>query len=123
MHVPPVLFILYSLAGRGLLFPSRKKKVCPSLAIAQPMRCCHLPANEKLLHFNPGVSSSGLEFYSKQLIQPLSPPTFLYKRTLLSFVVETYLWFAIVYMSQIEIPLLFLNKLFMLVKYLAVFIF
>lgn len=74
---------------------------------AQPMRDCHMSANEKPQHFELPVSANGLFVYNAPPPQLL---LLIYKRMFLSFVLWTYLWFtvgctsqtAILYCSQIN---------------------
>lgn len=97
LHVQQDVFYSTTLVGG---------RFSPSPEMAQSVRDCHNPANEKPLHFQCPDSSNGL-FVDKQLL-PLSP--FLCKRKFFSFVLCTCLWFPHSLPALNCNSLLFLNK-------------
>lgn len=87
---------LRSLAGRRKIYSEPSKARVPFPA-----------ANAKLL---PLWTLVWLQWTFFQNI-PSQPPPFFYKKMLSSFVLQICLWLTIISLSQIAIPLLFLNKL------------
>ena len=91
---------LHSSTGRNLLFTrQQEERFPPSSAAGQPL---------------PLWTPTLLQWTFLQN-SPSQLPPFLYKRTFFSFTLQTCLWYAIVCISRIAIPLLVPNKLILLV--------
>ena len=116
MHVTgPVRKRTVSTGSDTILLPQQgEDKIPPGPGTAQPMGNCYNIANEKSLCFKLSVSSN--RFFAHSISSQVR------KRTLLSFVLRTGVWFALDGMSQVAILCCSQIKPFFLEKYLTVYL-